>query len=68
MTNNSKFSLRALAAAAVVAFSANAGFAQSAMGHTDMDLGWTGRTTVLGSHSSIADTAASTREHQVGQY
>jgi hypothetical protein len=68
MTNQAHLSLRTVAAAAMVVLSATAGFAQTSMKHSDADLGWTGQTTVLGSSSSAADTALSTREHQTGQY
>jgi hypothetical protein len=66
MTMFNRLSLNAAVAAVAIAFSA-ASFAQPPS-HSDADLGWTGQTTVLGSSSSIADTASSTREHQVGQY
>jgi hypothetical protein len=53
--------------ALIMALHATAGFSQPAK-HADNDFGWTGRTVVVGSHSSVADNAASTREHQIGQY
>jgi hypothetical protein len=67
MTKQLRNSLLALAAVAAVSFPPGAGFAQTPS-HSDMDPGWTGQTTVLGSHSSLAGTAESTYEHQVGQY
>jgi hypothetical protein len=66
MTSLNRLSLKAVVTAMAIAF-ASPSFAQTPS-HSDMDPGWTGQTTVLGSHSSLAGTAESTYEHQVGQY
>ena len=69
MTTFARLSLRAAVAGALTV-SATSGFGRNAAGitHSETEPGWTGRSVVIGSHSTLADTAAATREHQTGQY
>ena len=70
MTTLVHLSLRAAVVAVALAVSATGGLAQNAAGiaHSETDPGWTGRSVVIGSHSTLAGTADATREHQTGQY
>ena len=60
--------IRGAALAAALAVPMTSSFAQAPSADSNSTPGWTGRTEVVGSHSSIAGDLGATRMFQTGQY